>query len=143
MSRSVALLLGVLAVIGESEACLGQGLEEAASTFAEQWARGRTGAMQDQLASGGVRIQWQGRPLGTLDPRHAGASIREYLGGREAVAARVSRVEEVGGDPPKGYAEIRWESRVMGTSEVVTRTIFVAFVTEGGTWRVTELRVLP
>jgi hypothetical protein len=59
------------------------------------------------------------------------------------VAARVSRVEEVGGDPRAGYAEIRWESRVMGTSEVVTRTIFVAFVVEGGTWRVTELRVLP
>ena len=78
-----------------------------------------------------------------LDPRHAGASIQDFLGDREAVVARVSRVEEVGGDPPTGYAEIHWESRVTGTSEVVARTVFVAFVSVDGTWRVTELRVLP
>ena len=143
MRHAVTLLLGGLAVLGESRACLGQGLEEVASSFADQWARGQTGALQSRLAPRGVQIQLGGRPLGVLDPRHAGASIQEYLGDREAVGARVSRVEQVGGDPPTGYAEIRWESRVMGTSEVVTRTVFVAFVSEEGTWRVTELRVLP
>ena len=65
------------------------------------------------------------------------------MGSREGVETRVTRVEEVGGDPPKGYAELRWESRVRGTSDVLARTVFVAFVAEGGGWRVTELRVLP
>jgi hypothetical protein len=65
------------------------------------------------------------------------------MGSREVVVTRVSRVEEVGGDPPKGYAEIRWESRIQGTSDVLARTVFVAFVTEDDGWRVTELRVLP
>ena len=55
----------------------------------------------------------------------------------------MTQVEEVGGDPPKGYAEIRWESRIQGTSDVLARTVFVAFVSEDGGWRVTELRVLP
>ena len=99
--------------------------------------------LEGSLSSGGVRIQWEARQVGSLEPRHAVASIREYMGSREGVATRVTRVEEVGGDPPKGYAELRWESRVRGTSDVLARTVFVAFVAEGGGWRVTELRVLP
>jgi hypothetical protein len=65
------------------------------------------------------------------------------LGNREAASARVSRVEEVGGTPPRGFAEIRWESRIRGMTENVTRTVFVAFTFEDDDWRVTELRVLP
>ena len=143
MRHAVTLLLGALAVLGDSGECLGQGLERAAATFADQWVGGQASALQSRLAPGGIQIQLGGRPLGVLDPRHAGASIQEYLSDREAVGARVSRVEQVGADPPTGYAEIRWESRVIGTSEVVTRTVFVAFVSQEGTWRVTELRVLP
>ena len=74
-------------------------------------------------------------------PQRAGASIREYLENREAASARVSRTGEVGGEPPRGFAEIRWESRFRGMSEMVTRTLFVAFVYEDGAWRVAELRV--
>ena len=138
------LLVGFFVALGiPSSACLGQSLEEAASTFARRWAAGEVSSLEGSLSRTGVRLQWEARQVGSLDRRHAGASIREYLGSREGVAARVTQVEEVGGDPPMGYAEIRWESRIQGTSDVLARTVFVAFVSEDGGWRVTELRVLP
>ncbi len=140
------LVLGMLAVVasaGVPPACLGQDLEQAAAAFAQQWAAGDVSRLLSRFSQSGVSIQWEARPLGALSPQRAGASIREYLGNREAASARVSRTGEVGGEPPRGFAEIRWESRIRGMSEMVTRTVFVAFVYEVGDWRVAELRVLP
>jgi hypothetical protein len=140
------LVLGLLAVAagaGVPPACLGQSLEQTAAIFAQQWAAGDVSRLQSRFSQSGVRVQWEARPLGALSPQRAGASIREYLETREAASARVSRTGEVGGEPPRGFAEIRWESRIRGMSEMVTRTVFVAFVYEDGNWRVAELRVLP
>lgn len=145
MRSSRVFLAGLLfALAVPSGACRAQAtLEEAAEAFIERWAGGDVGSLQRMFSAGGVRLQWGVRPLGVLDPQHAIASVREYLEGREGLAARATRVEDVGGDPPRGYAEIHWESRIRGTSEVVRRTVFVAFVSRDGVWRVTELRVLP
>ena len=148
--RPRTLVLGILGVavgVGTPAVaptvCLGQGLEQAAAGFATQWAASDVSGLQSRFSQSGVSIQWEARPLGSLSPQRAGVSIREYLENREAASARVSRVGEVGGEPPRGFAEIRWESRIRGMSEMVTRTLFVAFVYEDGTWRVAELRVLP
>lgn len=138
------LVLGTLAIAaGVPPACLGQGLEQTAAAFAELWAAGDVSRLQSRFSQSGVSIQLEERPLGALSTRRAGASVREYLENREAASARVSRTGEVGGEPPRGFAEIRWESRVRGMSEMVTRTVFVAFVYEDGAWRIAELRVLP
>ena len=140
------LVLATLAValaVGAPAACLAQDLEQAAEGFAVQWAAGDVSRLQSGFSLNGVRLQWDARPLGALAPQHAGASIREYLKNREAASARVSRVGEVGGEPLRGFAEIRWESRIRGMTEMVTRTVFVAFVSEDGAWRVAEVRVLP
>ena len=136
-------MLGVVVGARVPAACLGQDLEEAAARFATQWAAGDVSQLQSRFSQSGARIQWEARPLGALSPQRAGASVREYLENREAASARVSRTGEVGGEPPRGFAEIRWESRIRGMSEMVTRTVFVAFVYEDGDWRVAELRVLP
>jgi len=140
------LVLAMVAVgvgVSEPAACLGQGLEQAAVAFAAQWSAGDVSRLQSGFSQSGVRVQWEARPLGALSAQRAGASIREYLGTREAASAQVSRTGEVGGEPLRGFAEIRWESRIRGMSEMVTRTVFVAFVYEDGAWRVAELRVLP
>jgi hypothetical protein len=143
-ARTLVLgMLGVSAGVGAPNLCLGQDLEQAAAGFATRWAAGDVSGLQSRFSQSGVRVQWEARPLGSLSPQRAGASIREYLGNREAASARVSRVEEVGGTPARGFAEIRWESRMRGGSEMVSRTVFVAFVFEDGDWRVAELRVLP
>ncbi len=142
--KALALgLLGVAIGVGAPAGCLGQDLAQAASGFARQWAAGDVSGLQSRFSQSGVRIQWEARPLGALSPQRAGASIREYLENREAASARVSRTGEVGGEPARGFAEFGWESRIRGTSEMVTRMVFVAFVYEDGTWRVAELRVLP
>jgi hypothetical protein len=146
MTFGQRLVLGMLAVAvgaGVPPTCLGQDLEQAAAAFAQQWAAGDVSRLQSRFSQSGVRIQWEVRPLGALSPQRAGASIREYLKDREAASAGVSRTGDVGGEPPRGFAEIRWESRNRGMSEMVTRTVFVAFVYEDGAWRVAELRVLP
>ena len=140
------LVLGVVAVavgVSTPAACLGQDLEQAAAAFAAQCPPvtclgSRADSPRAECASNG-----EAQPLGALSPQRAGASIREYLGNREAASARVSRTGEVGGEPPRGFAEIRWESRIRGMSEMITRTVFVAFVYEDGAWRVAELRILP
>ncbi len=139
----VLVILAIAAGAGAPPACLAQDLGQAAAAFAAQWSAGDVSRLQSGFSQGGVRVQWEARPLGALSPQRAGASIREYLENREAASARVSRTGEVGGEPPRGFAEIRWESRIRGMSEMVTRTVFVAFVYENGTWRVAELRVLP
>ena len=136
-------MLGVALGSGAPAVGLAQDLEQTAARFATQWAAGDVSRLQSGFSSSGVRIQWEARPLGALSPQRAGASIREYLGNREAASAQVSRTGEVGGEPLRGFAEIRWESRIQGMSEMVTRTVFVAFVYEDGAWRVAELRVLP
>ena len=133
----LALLLG-----SSPNACIGQSLEDAASAFAGLW-DGEVSDLEAGLSRSRVRLQWEARQVGSLAPRHAMASIREYLESREVAAMRVTRVQEVGGEPPNGYAEVRWESRIQGTSDLVVRTVFVAFVSEDRTWRVSELRVLP
>ena len=140
------LALGAIAVavgVSAPAVCLGQDLEQAAAAFAAQWSAGDVSRLESRFSQTGVRIQWEARPLGALSPQRAGASIREYLENREAASAQVSRTGEVGGEPLRGFAEIRWESRIQGMSEMVTRTVFVAFVYEDGAWRVAELRVLP
>ena len=134
---------GFVVGVGAPDACLAQNLEQAATRFAAQWAAGDVSTLQDRFSLNGLRLQWEARPLGALAPPRAGASIREYLGNREGTSARVSRFGEVGGEPPRGFAEIRWESRIRGMSEMVVRTVFVGFVYEDGAWRVAELRVLP
>ncbi len=146
MRARAVMVLGILGVgvgVGAPASCLGQDLVEAAARFATQWAAGDVSQLQSRFSQGGARIQWEERPLGALSPQRAGASIREYLGNREAASARVSRTGEVGGEPPRGFAEIRWDSRIRGMSEMVTRTVFVGFVYEDGAWQVAEVRVLP
>jgi len=139
----VPATLAVALGVGAPPVCLGQDLEQAAAGFATQWAAGDVSGLQSRFSESGVSVQWEERPLGALSPQRAGASVREYLGNREGASARVSRVEEVGGAPARGFAEIRWESRIRGVSENVTRTVFVAFTFEDDNWRVAELRVLP
>ena len=140
------LLLGIVCAVvsvGVPSEGFAQNLDQAAAGFAAQWAAGDVSRLQGRFSPSGVSIQWEGRPLSALSPQRAGVSIREYLENREGASARVSRTGEVGGEPPRGFAEIQWESRIRGGSEVVTRTVFVAFVYEDGDWRVAELRVLP
>ena len=138
-----SLLVAVLMFGLSSGTCLAQSLEDAAANVARLWGAGEVSGLEKSLSESGVRLQWDANQVGSLDPRHAAASIREYLGSREGTGTRVTRFEDVGGDPPKGYAEIHWESRISGTSDVLVRTVFVAFVSEDGGWKVTELRVLP
>jgi hypothetical protein len=140
---ALGVTISVAVGIGAPAACLAQTLEQAAGRFAAQWAAGDVSRLQSGFSQNGLRLQWEARPLGALGPPRAGASIRGYLENREATSASVSRVSEVGGVPPRGFAEIRWESRIRGMSEIIVRTVFVAFVNEGGTWRVDEVRVLP
>jgi hypothetical protein len=51
-------------------------------------------------------------------------------------------VENLGGSPEKGFAELGWDVRASESAPGMKYTVFVGFVREDGGWRIAEIRVL-
>jgi hypothetical protein len=138
------MIPGLLALV--LLACPGpswQALEGEAQRFAQAWAAGDVQALSRVFNPSGIRLHLPGEEHMTIQPRQAQAALRAFVGRYPGGDARVTRVSPAGGDPRKGFAEIRWRSRAQGVGEPVTFTLFVAFSLEGQAWQVTEIRVLP
>jgi hypothetical protein len=54
----------------------------------------------------------------------------------------VARVEDLGGSPQKGFAELEWDVRASGSDQGLRYVVFVGFVREDDAWRIGEIRVL-
>jgi hypothetical protein len=54
----------------------------------------------------------------------------------------VTRAAPIAGSPDRGFAEIVWSGRVVGTSQELRRTAFVGLMRDSGGWRVDEFRLL-
>jgi hypothetical protein len=118
-------------------------LEQVAVRFAAGWGRGSADAVAGLLSAGGIRLRLEGVERSALPARQASAVIRDFLKGYDAGEARVVRAAPVAGNPGRGFAEIRWQTRVAGTSHPVAHVVFLGLVREGNGWRVDELRLLP
>jgi hypothetical protein len=90
----------------------------------------------------GIRLHLPGEEHMLIQPRQAQAALRSFLERYPGGEARVTRVSLAGGDPRKGFAEVRWRTRAQGIGEPVMFTLFVAFSLESEAWRVTEIRIL-
>lgn len=117
-------------------------LEVEASRFAQAWGAGDAVALGRTMNSAGIRLHLPGEEHMLIQPRQAQAALRSFMGRYPGGDARVTRVSLSGGDPRKGFAEIRWRTRAQGVGDLSTFTLFVAFSLEGEVWRVTEIRVL-
>jgi uncharacterized protein (TIGR02246 family) len=116
-------------------------LSGAAATFGRAWRARDAETIVQALAPDGVRLQLVGeRPAG-LPARQARAALSEFLAARSQGSLQDLGVQELGGTPPVGRAEFRWQTVVQGTTEPMTHTIFVSFTRGDGVWRINEIRV--
>jgi len=127
-------------------AALGPGLQsipdEEAERFAGAWVEKDVRALGDLMAEDGIRLHLPGEEHQRINPRQARAALHAFLehyAGGEVDAIEVSLA---GGDPGKGFAEIRWRTGSPGVTEPVIFTLFVAFAHVDESWVVTEIRVL-
>jgi ketosteroid isomerase-like protein len=132
----------LLAALVAASPALGQSdLGAAAAAFAHAWRSSDADAIVAALAPEGVRLQLVGeRPAG-LPARQARAALSEFLGSRASGRLEEPRLQELGGTPPMGLAEFRWQTVVQGTSEPMRHTIFVGFTRGDAGWRINEIRV--
>jgi len=136
-------MTGVLLLVCLLASSAGQEiLEGEASRFAQAWETGEMGDLQRVMAEEGIRLHLPGEEHVLIRPRQAGAAISAFLARYPGGSATVTRASLTGGDPEKGFAEIRWETGSPGVEEPVTFTLFVAFASNGESWSVSEIRVL-
>ncbi|TVP42424.1 MAG: hypothetical protein EA350_15855 [Gemmatimonadales bacterium] len=134
---------GRTATVGSAAEASGSEIEDMARRFAAALGQGNAEQLTRFLSDGGIRLRLQGLDRSALSVRQANAALREFLRGYEAGEARLVRAAPVAGSPGRAFAELRWQTRVAGTSHPAVHSVFLGLVEEGGAWRVDELRLLP
>jgi hypothetical protein len=79
----------------------------------------------------------------SANSRHAAAALRALFAEYETMGARAVRVTIASEDPPSGFGEIAWTFRTRGAPGERSRPIYVAARQQDGTWRISELRLMP
>lgn len=139
--RIVGALFVLLLVTGGRPAAA-QDLRPLLQRVANALQRGDVGGISALSARAGVSVDLDGRNEGPLGPRQTAAALRRLFEDRESVAAQVSTIRLVGGQPTRAYGEIIWSTRARGTTIPERATVFVALVRQENGWRVTEIRLL-
>jgi hypothetical protein len=118
-------------------------IEDMARRFAAALGQGNAEQLTRFLSEGGIRLRLQGLDRSALSVRQANAALRDFLRGYEVGEVQLVRAAPVAGSPGRGFAELRWQTRVAGTSHAAVHSVFLGLVEEEGAWRVDELRLLP
>ncbi len=135
--RATVLLLVVLAAnVTAQQTSLSGVVGSAAGAWSQKDADGLSRMLSDR----GVALYLFDESHPAAGVRQARAALSDVLdrGGR----ARVSKVEELGGDPQRGMAELSWDVTAPGSPAASRFVIFLGFVLEDGGWRIGEIRVL-
>lgn len=138
------LLVAVLACVWTGEparAPLQPTLQEAGRVFAGYWSAGDAAALGGMMSAEGVRLNLGGGGHASVGVRQAVAALRDLHDAHRPGAARVTRVSDPEGTPPRGFVELQW-STVTAAGDPRMFPVFVGFVQDGGAWRVSEIRVL-
>ena len=111
-----------------------------AAAVAGYWSQRDADGLARVLSSGGVALYLLDESHPAAGVRQARAALSDLLdrGGR----AQVTRAEQLGGAPPRGFAELGWEVTAPGSPAALRYVIFVGFVLEDDAWRISEIRVL-
>ncbi len=118
-------------------------LEVVAARFTAALGQGNLDQMARLLSEDGIRLRLQGLDRSALSVRQAQAALRDFFRGYEPGAAHLVRAAPVAGSPGRGFAEVRWQTRVAGTSHPAIHSVFLGLVRGEDGWRVDELRLLP
>lgn len=140
-AKRAGLLAAALCLLSTAGASA-QSLDPVLQRVAHAWHRGQVGTITGLSASGGISLDVDGSSVGPLGPRQTAAVLRRVFDGRESVSAAPSMSRTVGGEPARAFGEITWTTRARGTTIPERATLFVAFVQEGDSWRITEIRLM-
>ncbi|MGD8361096.1 MAG: hypothetical protein PVJ04_06665 [Gemmatimonadota bacterium] len=118
-------------------------LEEEALRFAGAWVDRSLGDLESMMVADGIRLHLEGELYPGVDLRKALAAIDGFLEKYAGGEVEVLRVSPSSGEESRGFTELQWRTRILGTGESVVFTVFVGFSLEAGAWKVTEIRILP
>lgn len=113
-----------------------------AERVARAWAEKDVRALGQLMVEDGIRLHLPGEEHQRISPRQARAALGAFLDRYSSGEIGITDVSLAGGDPGKGFAEIRWQTGSPGVMEPVIFTLFVAFASVDESWMVTEIRVL-
>ena len=142
LRRPVVLVLVTLCLAhSRAEAALQQvSLSAVATAVAGYWSVGDADGIARVLSEAGVSLHLFDESHAATGIRQARAALAQLFG--RGGTARVARVEELGGAPARGFAEIAWEVTSPGSPQGLRYVVFVGFVRVGESWRIAEIRVL-
>ena len=144
MIRSIQLAaLFVVAMTATAAHAQAQQLDGVIKSFAGAWNRNDEKAVASFISREGASIDGEFGRFGPLGSRQAAAVLRVLFDERTTVDVRLRQMQTVGGTPQKAYAELVWMTLAPETTQSVRVVLFVEFVQQENTWRITKIRLLP
>lgn len=134
-------MLAMVALLGTGSAARAQDLGDAVDYVAAAWSDENADGVAAITARSGVMLELENGPVGPLGPRQAAAALRRIFDGRATVSIRVVSARVVGDGSGRGFGEMEWTVRTVGTRIPETVRVFVAFLMEDSGWRVNQVRV--
>ena len=111
-----------------------------AASAARSWSQHDAAGIARFLSPGGVALHLLDESHPAAGVRQARAALSDLLG--RGGRAQVTRTEQLGGAPQRGFAELGWEVTAPGAPSSLRYVIFLGFVLEDEAWRISEIRVL-
>lgn len=137
---AAVLSLGAWGGTGSAAAAQEAPLGPVASAAVGAWSEGDADGIGRLLSGSGVALHLLGQSQPAAGARQARAALAELLG--RGGGARLVRVEDLGGTPRRGFAELEWVVVEPGSREGLRYVVFLGFVVEPEGWRIVEVRVL-
>jgi hypothetical protein len=117
-------------------------LASTAGRLAQAWALTNDRTVTAHLAVERISLNLEGEVAVALSQRHATAAVRDYLRGFERGEVTVVRVELAGDASSRGFAQLRWTARRVGTGQPLTYTVFLGVRESPTGWSIDEIRVM-
>lgn len=143
MVRALVLAVSLLLVGSPSSAQQPDDLSRLMDTFSALWQRGDAGRLAELSAGSGVELEVQGHAMGPLTGRRTAAALRHLFGAQQTVAVRSGEPSRIPGADHLAFGELTWEVRAVGARMTERSTVFIGFVREGETWKISQIRILP
>jgi hypothetical protein len=135
----VRMAVGGEPLVAQAAAASPEALARAA---ASAWARQDARALEGLLAAGGLTLRLDGQGHTGVSARQARASLEAFFSRYDTGQTRVRRVAGLGGDPPRGFAELEWRTAPSGSRETRDYVIFLGLALGGDRWRIVEIRIV-
>jgi hypothetical protein len=138
-----ALLLGTVCPVLAQGGPAGPPLDSFVERIARLWAEADVGSLVDLVSENQPLLLDAGTGTQSANDRHAAAALRALFAENETIEVRTVRVTMASTSPLRGFGEIAWTFRARGAPGDQSRSVYVAALQEDGTWRITELRLMP